>query len=453
MLPVWSFFFWFSHRLHYHYVSPRDSSTCDLSLPMHSINSKTCILSLFEDDKTSIFTKCNFRPLPHMIKHDVFELSPTSVLLTNIDKLTIKCPNETNIIQDCTFCVHNIPCRCLNQASTATYQPRLVHYQENSETQTRAYPLNLALIHEFFGYDKVKFYLGNTYFKQSVNITIPDFKIYTHKFKEILASDKNDPLSLKRMVKSAKKDDTIFQSLSEPILDGQLQLSQTWPDLNGYLGLISITLGLLYILYHIRTLKTSLFILQVHNVHIKPTQPSFLFTAKDTSSSSLSIHNAIYTLSWGSWNPHHWSYYTNDFDCYISITSKTQNRNTTVMLELTSGGSCVSIPVTFFPLCPSYWEIQPPIKIQKISLDDLPSTKLSIEWPGFKVINKLARQNLKINTDIKLGMFIYFKEKLILNQPFCSLFTKVWHSLSVKGTKIQHNLLTRKSMRIAYTHF
>jgi hypothetical protein len=55
---------------------------------------------------------------------------------------------------------------------------------------------------------------------QSVNITIPDFKIYTHKFKEILASDKNDPLSLKRMVKSAKKDDTIFQSLSEPILDG-----------------------------------------------------------------------------------------------------------------------------------------------------------------------------------------------------------------------------------------
>jgi hypothetical protein len=61
------------------------------------------------------------------------------------------------------------------------------------------------------------------------------------------------------------------------------------------------------------------------------------------------------------------------------------------MLELTCrGGSCVSIPVTFFPLCPSYWEIQPPIKIQKISLEDLPSTKLSIEWPGFKVINKLA---------------------------------------------------------------
>jgi hypothetical protein len=54
------------------------------------------------------------------------------------------------------------------------------------------------------------------------------------------------------------------------------------------------------------------------------------------------------------------------------------------MLELTSGASCVSISVTLFPLCPSYWEIQPPIKIQKISLEDLPSTKLSIEWPGYQ---------------------------------------------------------------------
>jgi hypothetical protein len=58
-------------------------------------------------------------------------------------------------------------------------------------------------------------------------------------------------------------------------------------------------------------------------------------------------------------------------------------------------------------------------------LEDLPSTKLSIEWPGFKVINKLARQNLKINTDIKLGMFIYFKEKRILkgfHEPQLSVY-------------------------------
>ncbi|CAG2186538.1 unnamed protein product [Mytilus edulis] len=132
--------------------------TCDVSLPMQSTNSKTCILSLLEDEKTSIFTQCDFRLLPHMSKQDVFELSPTSVLLSNVDKIAIKCPNETNIIQGCTFCIQNIPCRCLIQTSSATYQPLLVHCQEDSESKTRTYPINLALIHEFLGFDQIKSY-------------------------------------------------------------------------------------------------------------------------------------------------------------------------------------------------------------------------------------------------------------------------------------------------------
>ena len=50
--------------------------------------------------------------------------------------------------------------------------------------------------------------------------------MYTHKFKKLLASDKSDHLSLKRMVIAAKKDEIIFQTLAEPILDGHLQVNQ-----------------------------------------------------------------------------------------------------------------------------------------------------------------------------------------------------------------------------------
>ena len=116
----------------------------------------------------------------------------------------------------------------------------------------------------------------------------------------------------------------------------------------------------------------------------------------------------------------------------LVLVVKRKNRNTTVMLELKSGGSRVSIPVTFFPLRPSFfWVIQPPITIQKISLEDLPSTNLNIEWPGFKVTNKLIRQNLKINTDIKLGIFTYFKVKRILSQPFCAYILIVHQGLAL----------------------
>lgn len=411
--------------------------TCDISLPMYSINTKTCILSLYEDDKTSIFTKCDFRLLPNMLKEEVFELSPTLLLLTNVNTIIMKCTNETKIIQGCTFCIQTIPCRCSLKTPSARYQPRLVHCQDDAQKLTRTHPLNLALIHEFFGYNKVKYYLGNTYFTKAVNVTIPDFKIYNHKFKEVLASDKTDHLSLKRMVNAAKKDEMIFQTLSEPILDGQLQVNQRWPDLNGYLGLISLILGslsflgLLYMLYKLRALKTSLLVLQqVHNVHTKPTQPSFLFPVKETDNTSLSIQNALNQFSWV-----HGTLIIGIVTCVILIVIlvilvKRTDRNTTVMLEITSGGSCVAIPVTYFPLCPSYWEIQPPNTIHKISLENLPSRTLNVEWPGFKVINKLTRQQLTINTKIQLGIITYFTVKRILKQPFCAYILIVHQGLA-----------------------
>lgn len=99
---------------------------------------------------------------------------------------------------------------------------------------------------------------------------------------------------------------------------------------------------------------------------------------------------------------------------------KRKNRNTTVMLEITSGGACVTIPITYFPLCPLYWKIQPPITIQKLSLENLSSTKLNIDWPGFTVTNKLTKQNLKIHTKVKLGFYKYFKVRRILKQHCCA---------------------------------
>ena len=47
-----------------------------------------------------------------------------------------------------------------------------------------------------------------------VNVSVPDFKLYKHKFNSILASDQIDHLSLIKMVKAAKSDEKIFQNLT-----------------------------------------------------------------------------------------------------------------------------------------------------------------------------------------------------------------------------------------------
>jgi hypothetical protein len=73
-----------------------------------------------------------------------------------------------------------------------------------------------------------------------VNVCVPDFKLHKQKFNSILASDQIDHLSLIKMVNAAKSDEKIFQNLAEPLLDSQIELDSNWPDVNGYLGLISI---------------------------------------------------------------------------------------------------------------------------------------------------------------------------------------------------------------------
>ncbi|CAC5362606.1 unnamed protein product [Mytilus coruscus] len=236
------------------------------------------------------------RLLPELTKPNIFELSSASILLTNAKEVTLKCPNKTSTLPGCQFCIQNIPCSCTLQISTITYQPRLVNCQEKLQE----------------------------------------------------TSDIKDHLNLKKIAKSAKKDETIFQNLAEPLLDGQITLDSNWPDTNGYLAIASITIGGI----------------------------SFI------------------------------------------------------------GGSCATIPVTSFPLCPSYWDIQPPVTIQNVQICNFPFGKLSVEWPGFKVINKLTKQSLTVKTCFKVGLFNYFKVRRIINQPYCAYILIVHQGLA---TPLQEN--------------
>ena len=58
--------------------------------------------------------------------------------------------------------------------------------------------------------------------------------------KDILANDNKAHLSISKIADSAKKDATIFESLAESLLDGEISISQQWTDINGILGLIAI---------------------------------------------------------------------------------------------------------------------------------------------------------------------------------------------------------------------
>lgn len=49
-----------------------------------------------------------------------------------------------------------------------------------------------------------------------------------------------------------------------------------------------------------------------------------------------------------------------------------KNRFTQIVIELTTGGECIFVPVLNLPLCPSFWKIVPPTDIFHIDVSTLP---------------------------------------------------------------------------------
>lgn len=58
---------------------------------------------------------------------------------------------------------------------------------------------------------------------------------------DVLADDQK--LNLKKITNAVKKDQKIFKSLAEPMLDGQIEITQEWPNTSDIITLVSLSLA------------------------------------------------------------------------------------------------------------------------------------------------------------------------------------------------------------------
>ena len=71
------------------------------------------------------------------------------------------------------------------------------------------------------------------------NNDLPKIEFFDHDFKQFLASDDQAGLDLKKVADAARKNERVFESLSEPLLMGKLNLDEGWINANT-IGLIVI---------------------------------------------------------------------------------------------------------------------------------------------------------------------------------------------------------------------
>ena len=324
--------------------------------------------------------------------------------------LSLDCPKRQRILRGCDFCILQLPCMCSISTDTQYLPPRLEKCRNESDEVTILYPVNLALIQEFFSPSSHATLFGDNTFEEFIELKTREFKIFNHSINSYLANHNQYHLSLKRMAKLAKNDSVVFQSLAESMLAGDVTLPLlAWPDTSGIIAVSAMAaaavtiLCSIYLFCKVRSFLTALVV--VHQAKpaywlvIPNPKLSFIYSkSTDVTTPTPMIENIYNYMS----SPLVYiilSVLATLFIValvHILIRKAKRSHRTTLHIELTNGPDCILVPITTLPLCPQYWEIEPPYDVVSVSVTSawLFHMYLLIDCSDFTITNVHTKRSV-----------------------------------------------------------
>ncbi|CAC5400203.1 unnamed protein product [Mytilus coruscus] len=398
-------------------------STFSSPLALYRVNSFPVPINSSSNHGTKIMD------LPEYFTVTIEEIYDNILLVYKMNTLAFECPNKHKIVKGCNFCFIQIPCTSLSTDSL--YIPKKIEkYTNYKDTVTVLHPINLAFIQHFFDSDTYSSILGDTTFTKQINIQIPSINIFNHSFSNIIAQDHNLHLSLKRIAQATLKQKTVFKSLSEPLINGDISMDDSWLDLNTILIISSLCVsGLLVIacivLFNkIRILTATLLLLQKiprsQSLSNPSPLPSFIYKHLATTTESSHVQGIFNTQC----NP--WPFVALSFTMTLALVivsiyffKKLGKRNhTKVVLEITNGLSCITIPIVTLSLCPSDWDITAPNCIQNMRISGTFCTRLHADFDNFSIVNINTKHEVPIPEDISVNPYPARRLKKMFGTPF-----------------------------------
>jgi len=398
---------------------------CHLNLPLVPVTQDSCTLALFANNKESIHALCEFRFLHNAIFPRIMELNPSKILLYDSLVLSMECGTSHSMIHGCKFCIFDVPCKCSISSTHFYLPPRLISCDNGtSRNITKLHPVNLVLLQEFFDNDNYQHIFADSTFLTPLNVSLPKFRIYNHKMSNIIANDVTNHLNLSKMVEVAKNDDIVFQTLAEPILDGQLAIETKWPDFNGILTLClsvvtaATTCLSLWMFFKLRKLSTTLLILErAQSIKALPTSlPSFIYTHKPSTESQQASFNL--TVSWEQVNFALLCINTLCLAIFLIKLIKVR-KAPVLLLEVTSLQQCIFVPIMTLPLCPAHVPLNIPTFVSEINITGsylFPT--LEIDWNDITFDNALTTKQYHVPNCVRLSLWQRVKLTQITKQPF-----------------------------------
>lgn len=405
---------------------------CKLQVPQQIVQKPTCLSAIFLQQTAYVSKECDFRFKSQSISPKVIYLSKHEILLSNISSLSLSCNSTLKREPGCMFCIVKLPCFCSVKANDYFIPPRLSECLQDTEKVSKLYPVNLALLHNFFEIDQLHNILGDSTLDTYWNISIPNFTLFDHHFKKLIANDKVAELSLKRIAEKAKNNEIVYQSLSDPILNGDLFSVNTWNSPSGYIAMSALCLCfilgifLLLTMFKLRKLTMAVMILQAtKQASASPlSQAPYLVWNPPTSALAATEPPALLAMFENSF----WHSLLCSFIliCFLVISCIILSRyfyrkHTVLFLEISNGQMCVKIPLLQLAFCPKYCRITSTDNPEVLNLHgSLFKPMLKLNWNNLEIQYKLTNQTVTIPKDIKIGYITKLKLRKILDTPFAA---------------------------------
>jgi len=214
---------------------------------------KSCIMSIYLDDKSGVKNNCQYMITMHDLKPKVEHLYDNVFLLVNISEITYVCDEQEMIQKGCTTCTITLKPRCSIRAG-AFYIPEALAARADEEGIK--YVTSLPLLMQFFSNESLQNVNGYTAYLNPPIISIPNFKFYESNLSKSFSEDSRKKVNLERAVQSVKTDKVIVNGLSEAIVLGKvLPNSNYWISTPGIVSLVTTGLVIMLILSNLYLLN------------------------------------------------------------------------------------------------------------------------------------------------------------------------------------------------------
>jgi len=192
----------------------------DGSLQLKSFDfAPECVSALFQDNAADILEKCNFEMEQKVLPPSITFLSKSEFLVINMPNLTIECRGESDVLPSCDMCVRQLACGCTikwmdeqGRVPIRYWPARLGKCHEVVNVTEAKNVVNLAVLKSFFSDDELKGLSAGSLLSKDLQVHLPEFKHFQHKFQALLATTTKKRYDLKRLVAKVKNDSVIYQA-------------------------------------------------------------------------------------------------------------------------------------------------------------------------------------------------------------------------------------------------